>query len=84
VELFPEHELQCGEWQVTIERRLVAVEECPGALRSNYCTYGIDGAAIVVAGLEVGVLISALKLQSCFEDLRWYVDNGRSEVAKKS
>lgn len=84
LELFPKHELQRGKGQVAVERGLVAVEEGRGALGADDCAGGVDGAAVVVARGEMGVVVAALELQPGLEDLGRHVDDGRRQVAEEA
>lgn len=49
-----------------------------------YRACGIDGAAVVVAGFEPGVVVAALKLEAGFEDLGGDVEEGGSEVGDET
>lgn len=84
MELLPEHELQSGKGQVAIKSGLVAVEEGRCALGADNGAAGVNGAAVVVAGFEVGVLVSALELESGFQDFGRDVDDGGSKIAEET
>lgn len=61
-ELLPEHELQGGEGEVSVQGGLVAVEEGGGSLSTDNGARSIDGASVVVARMEVRVVVPALEL----------------------
>jgi hypothetical protein len=54
--------LQGGEGQVAPEGGFVAVEEGTETFASGDCAGGVDGGAVVVAGVEVWVVVAALQL----------------------
>lgn len=60
------------------------MEERRGALCPDDCACGVEGAAVVVAGDEMGVVVASLQLQSGFEDFGWHVDNGSRQVSQES
>lgn len=84
LKLLPEHELKGGKGKVAIKSGFVAVEERQRTFGANDGASGVDGATVIVAGLEVRIIVSTLELQSCFQNLRRDVDNRRSEIAKES
>lgn len=45
---------------------------------------GIDSAAVVVARAKVGVIVTPLKLESSFENFRWYVYDGCGQIAQET
>lgn len=49
-----------------------------------YGACGVDGAAIVVAGFEPGVVVAALELETSFEDFGGYVEEGGGEVGDEA
>ena len=61
-ELLPEHELQRREGEISVQRGLVAVEEGRGAFGSDNGSRCVEGAAVVVAGYEMRVVVSTLEL----------------------
>lgn len=73
-------ELQRGKGQVAAEGGFVAVEEGAVAFDSGDCARGVNGGAVVVARVEVGVVVTALQLQAGFEDFRGDVCGGCGEV----
>jgi hypothetical protein len=64
--LLVKHKLEGGEREVAVKGRLVAVEEGAEAFVTDDGPDRIPGAAVVVAGFEVGVVVPALKLEACF------------------
>ena len=84
MELLPEHELQGRERQVSVEGRLVAVEEGDSAFGLDDGAAGVDGAAVVVAGFEGRVVVTTLELESGFEDFGGDVNDGGGKVAEEA
>ena len=84
LELLPEHELQGGEGQISVEGRLVSVEERGRALDAHDGAGGVDGAAVVVSRLEMRVVVSALELEAGLEDFGGDVDEGGRQIAEET
>lgn len=84
LELLPEHELQSREGQITEQGGSVAMEEGGRALCAHDGTGGIDGATVIVARFEIGIIITALELQASLEHLRGYINNGSGKIAKET
>lgn len=49
-----------------------------------YGARGVDGATVVIARFEPGVVVTPLELKAGFEDFGWDVDEGSGEVGDKS
>lgn len=49
-----------------------------------YSACGVDGAAVVVAGFEPGVVVASLELEAGFEDFGGNVEEGGGEVGDKA
>lgn len=62
VELLPEHELERGEGQVSVQRGLVPVEEGRRAFCPDNGARGVERAPVVVSGSEMGVVVASLEL----------------------
>lgn len=50
----------------------------------EYSARSVEGAAIVVAGFEVGVVVAALELEAGFQNFRGDVDYGGCEITEKA
>jgi len=62
--LLVKHELQRREGQVAPERGAVTVEERAEALGADDRPYGVYRALVVIPGVEVGVVVATLQLQT--------------------
>jgi hypothetical protein len=76
--------LKSRKGEVAPERGLVPVEKCSEAFCSRDCARGIEGGAVVVAGIKVGVVVTALQLEAGFEDFGGNVDGRGGEVGNES
>jgi len=70
--------------QVAEERGFVAVKEGAEAFSPKNGAGGVEGGAVVVAGVEVGVVVAALELEAGFEDFGGDVGGGGSEVGDEA
>lgn len=43
----------------------------------------MTGGAVVIARVEVGVVVTSLELETCFENFRWDIDNTSCEIRGK-
>jgi len=77
-------ELEGGKREVTEERGFVAVEEGAEAFGAENGAGGVEGGAVVVAGVEVGVVVAALELEAGFEDFGGDVGGGGGEVGDEA
>jgi len=82
--LLVKSKLQGGKGQVAPQRGLVSVEEGTEAFCPVDCPRGIEGGAVVVARVEVGVVEAALQLEASLEDLGGHVDGGGGEVGNEA
>jgi hypothetical protein len=60
------------------------VEECAEALDPSNGPGSVYGAAVVVARVEVGVVVPALELQACLQNLRGDVRGRGGQIGEES
>lgn len=82
--LLVERKLKSGEWKVASEGGFVAGEELREPLFANNGTKSIHGGAVVVAAVKVGVVKSALELQSRFEYFGRNVKGRCAEICEEA
>lgn len=76
--------LKCGEGEIAGEGGLVSGEELGQAFETDDGAEGVKSAAIVVTGVEEGVVVAALELQARFEDFAGHVEGGGGEVGEEA
>lgn len=79
-----ECKLQGGKGEVAPQGGLVPVEQCAEAFGSSDCPGGIKGGAVVVARVEIRVVVTALELETSFEDFGWDVNGCSGEIGNKT
>lgn len=84
MELFVESKLQSRKGQVSSQSGFVTEEERSQALLSINRFERVVEASVVVSRVEVGVVVSPLKLQTGLEHLGWHVPHRRHQVTQKS
>jgi hypothetical protein len=82
--LFVECELEGGEWKVADESGFVAVKQGREAFETVYGAHCVDGTAVVVATVEVGVIVAALELETSLEDFGWNVKRRSCQISQKA
>lgn len=73
-------ELESGEGKIAPEGRFVAIIQSAGAFCPDYGADGVHGGAVVIAGVEVGIVVAALELETCFEDFGGNVGGCGGEI----
>ena len=76
--------MQGGKGEVAPERSFVAVEERAEAFCPCDGARSVEGGAVVVAGVEVGVVVAALELEAGFEDFGRDVDGRGGKIGDEA